>query len=61
LWIDKGLGMVIAGFVPSPLGEYNEYWPSTIELAIAAGIWALGFLILTVLYKVAVTVRKEAV
>ena len=59
LWIDKGLGMVVAGFVPSPLGHYNEYWPSGVEITIGLGIYALGALILTVLYKIAIEVRKE--
>jgi Ni/Fe-hydrogenase subunit HybB-like protein len=59
LWIDKGLGMVVTGFVPSPLGHVTEYWPTAPEALIAVGIYALGGLVLTVLYKVAVGVREE--
>jgi Ni/Fe-hydrogenase subunit HybB-like protein len=59
LWIDKGLGMVVTGFVPSPLGHVTEYWPSGLEALIALGIYGLGGLVLTVLYKVAVDVREE--
>ncbi len=59
LWIDKGLGMVVAGFVPNPLGHVNEYWPTRPEVLIALGIYAVGALILTVLYKVAIGVREE--
>ena len=59
LWIDKGLGMVVAGFVPSPLGYYKEYWPSGAEVVIGLGIYAIGALILTVLYKIAIAVREE--
>jgi Ni/Fe-hydrogenase subunit HybB-like protein len=59
LWIDKGLGMVVTGFVPSPLGHVNEYWPSSVEVLIALGIYAIGILILTVLYKIAIGVREE--
>jgi molybdopterin-containing oxidoreductase family membrane subunit len=59
LWIDKGLGMVVTGFVPSPLGHVTEYWPSGLEALIALGIYGLGGLVLTVLYKVAVEVREE--
>jgi len=58
-WIDKGLGMVVAGFVPSPLGTITDYVPSFTELMIAFGIYGFGFLILTVLYKIALTVRKK--
>lgn len=58
-WIDKGLGMISGGFVPNPLHEVTEYAPTVPELAIALGIWSIGALILTVLYKIAVTVREE--
>ncbi|HUL58590.1 MAG TPA: NrfD/PsrC family molybdoenzyme membrane anchor subunit [Anaeromyxobacteraceae bacterium] len=59
LWIDKGLGMVVTGFVPSPLGHVTEYWPTAREATIALGVYAVGALILTVLYKIAITVREE--
>ncbi len=59
LWIDKGLGMVVTGFVPSPLGHVTEYWPTIREGLIALGVYALGALVLTVLYKVAIATREE--
>ena len=59
LWIDKGMGMVITGFVPNPLGKVVEYIPTGPEIMITVAIYAIGFLILTVLYKIAVSVRKE--
>jgi molybdopterin-containing oxidoreductase family membrane subunit len=58
-WIDKGMGMISGGFVPNPLHEVHEYVPTVPELVITVGIYAIGALILTVLYKVAVTVREE--
>ena len=58
-WIDKGLGMISGGFVPSPLHHVNEYVPTLPEIAIALGVWATGFLVLTVLYKIAVGVKEE--
>jgi molybdopterin-containing oxidoreductase family membrane subunit len=58
LWIDKGLGMVVTGFVPTPLGKVTQYWPTTPELLITFGIYAIGAFILTVLYKVAIEVRE---
>jgi molybdopterin-containing oxidoreductase family membrane subunit len=57
LWIDKGLGLVLGGFVPTPLEYVTEYYPSGIELAITAAVWATGFFILTILYKVAISVK----
>jgi len=58
-WIDKGLGMIAGGFTPSPLHEVNEYIPSIQEIGIALGVWALGFLVLSALYKIAVGVKEE--
>ncbi len=59
LWIDKGLAMVVTGFIPSPLGKFTEYAPTAPELFISLGIYASGLMILTVLYKIALTVRDE--
>ena len=59
LWIEKGLGLVVTGFIPSPLEKITEYFPTGPEVAITMGVWALGLLILTVLYKVAIAVKAE--
>ena len=59
LWIDKGLGLIIAGFVPSVFGTVTEYWPTFPELMISVGVYAMGALIVTVFYKVALTVRGQ--
>ncbi len=58
-WIDKGLCMVVAGFVPSGAGAITAYTPTCVELMISLGVYGAGFLILTVLYKVALTVRNK--
>jgi molybdopterin-containing oxidoreductase family membrane subunit len=58
-WIDKGLGMISGGFVPNPMHHVTEYIPTIPELLIALGVWALGFFILTVLFKIAVSVKEE--
>jgi len=59
-WIDKGLGLLIAGFTPNPFEGVTHYWPTTPEMMISVGIWATGFFLLTVLYKMAVGVKEEA-
>ena len=59
IWIDKGMGMVAGGFVPNPLHEVNEYFPTFPEVMIAIAVYATGFLILTILYKVFVGVKEE--
>jgi molybdopterin-containing oxidoreductase family membrane subunit len=57
IWTEKGLGLVIPGFVPSPLGEVVEYFPTWVEWTVTAGIWALGFFVLTVLVRVALPIE----
>lgn len=59
LWIDKGFGLIIGGFVPNMFERVTEYWPTLPETIITISVWAVGFLILTILYKVAVSVREE--
>lgn len=60
IWIEKGMGMVVAGFVPSPLGKVTEYIPTRPEITITLGVYALGFFVLSVLYKIVVSVREKA-
>jgi Ni/Fe-hydrogenase subunit HybB-like protein len=59
LWIEKGFGLIIGGFVPNPFEKVFEYWPTGPETIITIGVWAAGFLILTLLYKIATTVKEE--
>jgi molybdopterin-containing oxidoreductase family membrane subunit len=57
IWTEKGMGLVIPGFVPSPLGEVVEYTPSWVELAVTLGIWAMGLFVLTILVRVAIPIE----
>lgn len=56
IWIEKGMGLIIPGFIPSTLHEWVEYLPSAIEWKVSAGIWAAGLLIYTLLLKVAIPI-----
>ena len=58
LWIDKGLGLIVGGFVPSPLGHVTGYVPTLPEVSITVAIWAVGCLLVTVFYKIAISVRE---
>ncbi|MGZ3592007.1 MAG: sulfate reduction electron transfer complex DsrMKJOP subunit DsrP [Thermodesulfobacteriota bacterium] len=60
VWIEKGPGFVIPGFVPDPLGEIFEYLPNLLELTVSFGIWATGLLIFTLLMKVAIPIETGA-
>jgi len=61
LWIDKGFGLVVGGFVPNPFERITEYWPTLPEAMITMAVWAIGFLVLTILYKIAISVKEEVV
>lgn len=58
-WIDKGMGMISGGFVPNPLHHVTEYAPTIPEIIITLGVWATGFFVLTILFKIAITVKEE--
>jgi Ni/Fe-hydrogenase subunit HybB-like protein len=59
IWIEKGMGLIVTGFVPSPLGEITEYTPTAPEVMITIGVYGIGFLILTLFYKIVVSVREK--
>jgi len=56
VYIEKGMGLIIPGLTPDALGEIYEYYPSVTELRVAAGIFAVGFLVFTLMLKVAVPI-----
>jgi molybdopterin-containing oxidoreductase family membrane subunit len=58
IWIEKGMGLVVPGFIPTPLGEIFEYTPTSTELAIAAGVWAFGILVFTLLAKAVIAIQS---
>jgi Ni/Fe-hydrogenase subunit HybB-like protein len=61
LWLEKGLGLIVGGFEPSPIGSITRYVPTLPEWTIVAGIWAVGALIVTVLLKITLGVRATGV
>ena len=58
-WIDKGMGMISGGFVPNPMHHVNEYIPTVMEVIISLGVYGVGALVITLLYKMAVSVKIE--
>jgi Ni/Fe-hydrogenase subunit HybB-like protein len=47
IWIEKGMGLIIPGFIPSTLHEIVEYSPSLGEWKVTVGILAVGLIVLT--------------
>ncbi|BBO90620.1 sulfate reduction electron transfer complex DsrMKJOP subunit DsrP [Desulfosarcina ovata] len=58
-WIDKGIGLIAGGFIPSPLHEITEYVPTGPELIISLGVYGIGSLLLTLLLKIVIGVKAE--
>ena len=59
-WIDKGLGLIVGGLIVTPLEAVAEYVPSLTELLITLGVYGIGFLVLSLLYKIAISVKEKA-
>jgi molybdopterin-containing oxidoreductase family membrane subunit len=57
VWIEKGTGMVVPGFVPTPIGEIYECAPNFVEVAVTLGIWGIGLLLFTLLAKAGVPIE----
>ncbi len=59
IWIEKGLGLIVPGLVPSPMGEVVDYAPSWVEVSITLGVLALGVFVVTVLLKPALIIEQR--
>ena len=59
MYIEKGLTFVIGGLSETPFGTIAEYHVTVPEVLIIVGIFALGFLIASILFKLVVVVKKD--
>jgi molybdopterin-containing oxidoreductase family membrane subunit len=59
VYIEKGIALLIPGFTPDVLGQIYIYRPSMTEVKIAMGIFAIGFLIFTLMTKIAIAINFE--
>lgn len=59
IWMEKGMGLVVPGFIPTPLGDIVEYIPTLSELGVSVGVWAVGIMIFTLLLKMAIPIETE--
>lgn len=54
IWIEKGMGLIIPGFIPDTLHDIYEYMPSTREVLIGLGIWAFGGMLYTLAVRMVI-------
>lgn len=57
IWIEKGMGLIVPGFIPGQWGQIVEYAPTWVEILVTLGIYALGAFVFTILVKVAVPIE----
>ena len=59
IWIEKGIGLIVPGLVPSPMGEVVDYAPSWVEISVTLGILAFGIFVVTMLVKPALIIEQR--
>lgn len=59
VWMEKGIGLIVPGLIPSPLGEIVDYLPSWVELGVTLGILSLGITIVTWLIRTALVIEEN--
>lgn len=58
IWIEKGMGLIVPAFIPTPLGEIVEYLPTAHEVMVCLGIWAFGLLMFSWMLHVAIPIMN---
>ena len=57
IWIEKGFGLIVPGFIPGPWGKIAEYFPTGVEIGVTIGIWAMGAFIFSILARTGVAIE----
>lgn len=57
IWIEKGFGLIVPGFIPGPWGKIAEYFPTLIEVGVTVGIWAMGAFIFSILARTGIAIE----
>jgi len=58
IWVEKGMGLIVPGFIPTPLGNIVEYAPSFNEVLVCLGIWAFGLLLFSWMIHLAIPIMS---
>lgn len=57
IWIEKGFGLIVPGFIPGPWGKIVEYFPTLTEIGVTIGIWAMGAFIFSILARTGIAIE----
>ena len=57
IWVEKGMGLIVPGFIPEPWGKIVEYTPTWVEITVTLGVWAMGTFLFTLLVKMAIPIE----
>ena len=57
IWIEKGFGLIVPGFIPGPWGKIAEYFPTLTEVGVTIGIWAMGAFIFSILARTGIAIE----
>jgi Ni/Fe-hydrogenase subunit HybB-like protein len=57
IWIEKGFGLIVPGFIPGPWGKIAEYFPTLVEVGVTIGIWAMGAFIFSILARTGIAIE----
>jgi Ni/Fe-hydrogenase subunit HybB-like protein len=60
IWTEKGMGLIVPGFIPNPVGQIVEYLPSLREILLSLGVLSLGAFVFTAMVKVIVAIQTGA-
>ena len=59
IWMEKGIGLIVPGLIPSPLGEIVDYLPTWVELCVTLGVFSLGLTVVTWLIRAALIIEDK--
>jgi len=59
IWMEKGIGLIVPGLVPSPMGEIADYLPTWVEISITFSVLALGVFVVCCLIRPAIIIEER--
>ena len=59
IWIEKGFGLIVPGFIPGPWGKIVEYFPTWVEIGVTLGIWSMGAFVFSLLARTGIAIELD--